>query len=96
MKVATASLLAVLAFALRAEMVDDLYSAKVSVSDRSATALSSASREALSEVLVKVSGSVEILANPVVIDALPKARQQVQQYGYSRDPLNNNDLLGNE
>ena len=69
----------------RADIVRDLYSAQVSVADQSAKALAAASREALAEVLVKVSGSVEVLQNPAIKTALKEARAQVQQYAYSRE-----------
>ena len=67
-----------------AEMVRDLYEAQVPVSSQSAQALERASREALSDVLVKVSGSVEVLANPTIAAAIPGARKQVQQYSYNK------------
>ena len=69
----------------RADIVRDLYSAQVSVADQSAKALAVASREALAEVLVKVSGSVEVLQNPAIKTALKEARAHVQQYAYSRE-----------
>ena len=67
-----------------AEMVRDLYEAQVPVSSQSAQALERASREALSDVLVKVSGSVEVLANPTIAAAIRDARKQVQQYSYNK------------
>ena len=69
---------------VRADMVRDLYSAQVPVADQSAQALARASREALAEVLVKVSGSVDVLQYPSISAALGKARGHVQQYAYSR------------
>lgn len=87
LKVVTAGLMATLAFALHAEIVDDLYSGKILVADRSDATLESAANEALAEVLVKVSGSADVLNNPAVTQALTQAREQVQQYGYSRDTL---------
>lgn len=68
-----------------AEVVADLYAARVPVADQSGTALVSASRTALAEVLVKVSGSAGVLENPVIEAALGEARSHVQQYAYSRD-----------
>lgn len=70
--------------ASHAEMVRDLYEAQVPVASQSAQALERASREALSDVLVKVSGSVDVLANPAIAAAIPGARKQVQQYAYSK------------
>lgn len=88
LKVVAAGLMVTLAFALHAEIVDDLYSGKVLVADRSAATLESAANEALAEVLVKVSGNADVLTSPAVTQALTQAREQVQQYGYSRDTLN--------
>ena len=60
----------VLPLAARAEIVKNLYSAQVPVADQSAAALASASREALAEVLVKVSGSVDVLQYGAIKAAL--------------------------
>lgn len=81
---------------VRAEVVQDLYSAEVPVADQSSAELARASRAALSEVLVKVSGSVQVLGNPVIAAALPKARSQVQQYSYREDPGAPQGLVVNE
>ncbi len=67
---------------LRAEIVRDLYSAEVPVADQGSQALASASRDALAEVLIKVSGSSAVLANPEIRGALSGASQRVEQYGY--------------
>lgn len=67
-----------------AEVVADLYSASIPVENQSAQALTAASRAALSEVLVKVSGSTGLLKSPGVASALSDARSQVQQYSYVR------------
>ena len=72
--------------AVRAEIIRDMYSAEVPVADQSPAELARASRLALSEVLVKVSGSVEVLGNPVVTASLGGARDRLQRYAYSRDP----------
>ncbi len=77
---------------VRADMVRNLYSAQVPVADHSARALARASREALGEVLVKVSGSVDVLQYPSISAALGKARSHVQQYAYSRDEENPQQL----
>ena len=74
----------VLSFSCQAVVVKDLYSAEVPVADSSAQALSVGSRQALSEVLVKVSGSTDVLQNPVLVSALKNARNMVQQYAYMR------------
>ncbi|MDH4040052.1 MAG: DUF2066 domain-containing protein [Gammaproteobacteria bacterium] len=81
-----ALLLLSVAGAARAEMVRDLYSAEVPVADQSATELARASRLALSEVLVKVSGSEEVLRNPAISAALGEARNRVERYSYSEGP----------
>lgn len=80
--IALAALLPALSHAV---VVDDLYTAEVSVSDHTQQALSIASRDALSEVLVKVSGSVDVLENPSIASAVKRSRSYVQQYAYSRD-----------
>lgn len=67
-----------------AEVVQDLYAASVAVENQGAPALTAASRQALSEVLVKVSGSPGVLKSPAIASALGDARNQVQQYSYSR------------
>jgi hypothetical protein len=69
----------------RADIVRNLYLAQVPVADQSAQALARASREALAEVLVKVSGSTGVLQYPSISAALGKARGHVQQYAYARD-----------
>jgi len=70
---------------LAAAVVDDLYQTEVSVEDHSQRALTIASRQALSEVLVKVCGSTEVLGNPAIASELSRARNYVQQYSYTRD-----------
>lgn len=72
--------------AVRAEIVRDMYSAEVPVADQSSAELVRASRLGLSEVLVKVSGSVEVLGNPLVKAAKRGARDRLQRYAYSPDP----------
>lgn len=78
---------------LRAELVRDLYTAAVPVPDQAAATLARASREALSEVLVKVTGSVEVLRNPVISAALGEARGHVQRYGFERGAAPERELL---
>lgn len=68
----------------RAEMVADLHTAVVPVTDQGTKALDAASRQALSEVLVKVSGSSQLLTNPGIAAALAKPRSHIQQYAYVR------------
>jgi hypothetical protein len=63
-KLLTPSLVFVLLLALavsgRADVVEDLYWAEVAVADQSSKSLASASRDALSDVLVKASGSESV------------------------------------
>lgn len=66
------------------ELVRDLYVAEVVVEDRSAAELARASGEGLAQVLVKVSGTREVLALPEIESALKTARNQILQYSYSR------------
>ena len=80
------------AAATPAEVVRNLHSAQVPVIDQGSSALASASRDALAEVLVKVSGSEEVLQHPEIIAALPEARSHVQQYAYVRDEQTGDEL----
>lgn len=66
----------------QAEIVPDLYAAEVTVSDRSADALEEGAKEALSVVLVKVSGSSVVLQSSQVGAAMQRARSKVQKYAY--------------
>ena len=79
--------------ASRAELVADLHAATVPVADQGSKALASASKLALSDVLVKVSGSGNILRKPEITKALSEARNQVQQYAYVRGGPPANELL---
>jgi hypothetical protein len=75
-----------LSFASHAVVVKDLYSAQVLVPDESGQALAAGAREALSQVLVKISGSTDVLQNSVLASALERSRSLVQHYAYiSRD-----------
>ena len=84
--------LMLVAAASLAEVVSNLHSAQVPVTDQSSNALASASRDALAEVLVKVSGSEEVLQHPDIVAALPEARSHVQQYAYVRDEQGGDEL----
>ena len=75
-----------------AEVVKNLYEATVPVAGHSESALSDASARALSQVLVKVSGSVDVLQNPAIATGLNQARSYVQQYSYTRDQDATGDL----
>ncbi len=78
------TLLTLAAGGSRAEVVADLHGASVPVANQSSEALTAAAREALAAVLLKVSGSTELLQNPVIVAALGDARSNVQQYAYVR------------
>jgi hypothetical protein len=67
-----------------AEVLPDLYIASVPVADQSAAVLAAAAKEAMGEVVVKVSGSKDALQNPSIAAALRDARSRVQQYSYVR------------
>ncbi len=86
------ALLVLLASRASAEMVRDLYAAQVPVSGQDSRALASASRDAMSEVLVKVTGSEDVLTNPTITAALGEARKHVQQYAFVRDEANPAEL----
>ncbi|MEZ5556796.1 DUF2066 domain-containing protein [Haliea sp.] len=90
-----------------AELVRDLYVADIPVADRGEAELARAAAEGLAQVLVKVSGSVDVLQRQEIAPVLQGARARVQQYSYSRvdtgtaelsarvefDPLQVRDLL---
>lgn len=78
------TLMLLLALVARADMVAGLHTASVPVADQGPAALAAASREALAQVLVKVSGSRGLLQNPVIVAALDESRSHVQQYAYIR------------
>ncbi|MEZ5504151.1 MAG: DUF2066 domain-containing protein [Halioglobus sp.] len=75
-------LVLLVALSVTADTVEDLQAATVPVADQGAPALAGAAREALAEVLVKVSGTRELLQNPTIVEALADARNHVQQYAY--------------
>ncbi|MFT6287393.1 MAG: hypothetical protein ACJA09_002147 [Alcanivorax sp.] len=70
--------------AARAEVVEGLYSAEIPVADQTQAELSRASVQALSQVLVKVSGRLDVLDNIEIRKALGESRRYVQQYAYAR------------
>ena len=75
-----------------AAVVKNLYEAEVAITDHGKKALEEASLAALSEVLVKASGSIEVLQNPGIAAELVSARSYVQQYAYNRDQDASGDL----
>lgn len=70
--------------AARAEVVKNLYQGQVPVADRSEKELARTAREALTQVLVKVSGSTEVLTLPAVAESLRDALSVAQQFSYAR------------
>lgn len=65
-----------------ARVVEDLYSARISVPDRSQSALDDAARAGLAEVLVKITGSRDVVSLPVLKTAVRDARDLLQQFSY--------------
>lgn len=78
-------LFALLAQTAVARVVDGLYSARISVQDRSQASLDAAARQGLSEVLVKITGSREVLSLPVLERAVRDARDLLQQFSYQSE-----------
>ncbi len=76
-----------------AALVQGLYSAEVVVADKSQAELTAGSSQALSEVLVKISGRSDVLQNSVLRSALGDARNLVQQYAYTRHSEGSGELL---
>ena len=66
----------------RAEIVRDLYSAEVPVAGSDQSSLDSASREAMAQVLLKMSGSAETLSLEGIRSEIQSARKYVQQYAF--------------
>ncbi|MEM8659919.1 MAG: DUF2066 domain-containing protein [Pseudomonadota bacterium] len=84
-----------LALSARAELIRDMYSAQVPVDGRSASELNRAASVGLSEVLVRVSGTTNVLDDPTVAESLSDARARLQRYGYNSDPDDPTQLLVN-
>jgi hypothetical protein len=72
----------VASFSVAAEEVAGLYEAEVPVASQEASDRVVASRAALEEVLIKVSGSSDILQRPELKPMLDQAEQWVQRYQY--------------
>jgi hypothetical protein len=71
-----------LCFDVRALIVEDLYSTTVTVADKSEKLRRQAVEKALSDVLVKLTGSRRVLRDPGVLDILSQAQRYVVEYGY--------------
>jgi hypothetical protein len=78
-------LLIFLAVPAQAQLAADLYHAEVSVEDHGARALDRASRAGLAQVMVKLSGSREVLKAPQIRSALNDSKNLLQQYQYLRN-----------
>ena len=89
-----ASMVLVASLPARAVIVQDLYAAEVPVASQSSQALDSGAEAALAEVLVKVSGSAELLRSPAIRSALGEARSHVQQYSFRRAKSPGGELTG--
>ena len=74
-----------LGIAFSAFAQSDFYAARVKVPDRSDTSLSLGAREAMSRVLIRVSGNEDIAKNPKVAAALRVARDRVAIYSFEQD-----------
>jgi hypothetical protein len=69
---------------VKAAVVDDLYDAKIAVNDQSQMAQNNGFSLALKQVLVKVRGNSDLLANPKIKSALTKATRFVRSYSYEK------------
>ena len=68
-----------------------LYEAEVAVKDQSVAARGPALREALTEVLIRLSGDRDLVRQPGVAALLAQADSHVQQYGYRPAPADARD-----
>ena len=75
-------LILVLAAATSALADDDFYSARVPVADRSEAALGRAASEAMTQVMVRVSGDKSIAEREAVADIIGDARNRMAMYTY--------------
>lgn len=77
-------LLIFLAVPVQAQLAADLYHARISVTDQGTRALDRASRAGLAQVMVKLSGSRDVLKAPQIRSALDDSKNLLQQYQYQR------------
>ncbi|MFK8042055.1 DUF2066 domain-containing protein [Congregibacter sp.] len=75
----------------QAELVDDIYGARILVQGRDASALSAARKAGLAEVVIKASGNPEAIERPEVLKALEDAQGYL--LGYSYEESAQGDLL---
>ena len=75
--------LALLALPLKAATVTNLYQAQVALPDTDRQSEQAARKQALEQVLIKVSGQSDIVENEVVAKALGSSSQYVSQFSYA-------------
>ncbi|MGR5066388.1 DUF2066 domain-containing protein [Photobacterium sp. DNB22_13_2] len=75
--------LALLALPLKAATVTNLYQAQVALPDTDRQSEQAARKQALEQVLIKVSGQSNIVENEVVAKALGSSNQYVSQFSYA-------------
>ncbi len=69
---------------LKAEVIDDLYDAKIAVDDQSERTQNNAFSLALKQVLIKVGGNSDLLTSPKIKSAATKATRFVRSYSYNK------------
>ncbi|MDB6063336.1 MAG: hypothetical protein JWM78_3439 [Verrucomicrobiaceae bacterium] len=72
-------------FAVRAEVVPDLYAVSVPVSGQNAPELQRAAASGLRELVVRISGRSDAENNPALTAALASADRYLEQYRYERN-----------
>ncbi|MCQ1059450.1 DUF2066 domain-containing protein [Photobacterium sp. DNB23_23_1] len=75
--------LALLALPLKAATVTNLYQAQVALPDTDRQSEQAARKQALEQVLIKVSGQSNIVENEIVAKALGSSNQYVSQFSYA-------------
>lgn len=76
------TLLALEVVAVRAEIVSDVYRARVPVDDRRASTLDRARSDGLVQVVVKASGDTQAAENEAILAAAKKASRFLRSYGF--------------
>lgn len=79
-----------------AVVLDDLYRAERLVVDQGPAAMRRVAADALSEVLVRVSGSRRVLGDAGVREALARADGYVLQYGYGAEEITEDGRVGQQ
>ena len=82
-----AALLLLLSPQLKADVVDDLYLAKVVVESQDREAREEAIRAGLNQVLVRVTGSNQVLSVPAIEASLEQPTRYVQRFRYEKQEL---------